>query len=171
MVINPKENRCSYWNDNFVHGCPKNTFAMSFRKKEWKANFSNPATPSGLSYIRADFPWTFRKPTITQNFEKIFFFKIGTLSTIIFFEEKIALKNPIIQIQNVVKQAKGNVTPECYQLILFFIACLTMEKLLPRVGQSFIYSSAIQDHSLKQRGSQTSGNTIESFIFLSIYTF
>lgn len=75
MVINPKENRCSYWNDNFVHGCPKNTFAMSFRKKEWKANFSNPATPSGLSYIRADFPWTFRKPTITQNFEKIFFFQ------------------------------------------------------------------------------------------------
>lgn len=108
---------------------------------------------------------------LLKTLKRFFFFKIGTLSTIIFFEEKIALKNPIIQIQNVVKQAKGNVTPECYQLILFFIACLTMEKLLPRVGQSFIYSSAIQDHSLKQRGSQTSGNTIESFIFLSIYTF
>lgn len=43
-VINPKENRYSYWKyDNFVCGCPKNTFAINFRKKKW----------------------SFRKPTMT----------------------------------------------------------------------------------------------------------
>lgn len=51
---------------------------------------------------------------------KIFFFQDRHILN---FPKKNDLKKKktlIIQIQNVVKQAKENLTPECYQIVLFF---------------------------------------------------
>ena len=65
-----------------------------------------------LSYIRADFPWSFGKLTITQTF-----------------------KNLIIQIQNVVKQAKGISLLNVFSLFHFlWVASRRMTWLLSWTG-------------------------------------
>lgn len=100
----------------------------------------------GLSYIRAYFSCNFRKLTVTQ----IFSFK----------------KNLIIQMQN----PKGNLTPECYQFVSFFnrlldsgwLGCLRLDRA------SFIHPLSWVC-SFKHGGSQTLGNTMQSFMFPHLY--